>query len=77
MDHTLSKVDLDVVKVVAVVVAVVGVEVELSTRKLRHQRESLLSALCLCPPKPALTRQLSRLSWWLHATRDYFSVIRQ
>jgi hypothetical protein len=45
MDHTLPKVDLDVVEVVAVVVAVVGVEVELSTRKLRHKRESLLSAM--------------------------------
>jgi hypothetical protein len=57
MDHTLLKVDLDVVGVVAaVVVVVVGVEVVLSTRKLPHKRESLLSALCLCPPEPTLTR---------------------
>jgi hypothetical protein len=39
MDHTLPKVDLVVVEVVAVVVAVVGVEVGLSTRKLRHKRD--------------------------------------
>jgi hypothetical protein len=38
IDHTLPNVDLDVVEVV-------GVEVELSTRKLRHKRQSLLSAM--------------------------------